>query len=84
MNHITIGVYSNKEYVYNIVAEKDLSNHIEYNKKMRPGRIFYVDGKRVNSGFMKDLSEYDKLATAIYNRLLKEGVQYKSPSIPYI
>ena len=33
MNHVTVGVYMNGKYKVNIVKDKDLKDHIEYNKK---------------------------------------------------
>lgn len=52
MNHITVGVYMNGQYKINIVKDKDLKNHIEYNKKFRFGRGLFVDGKCVNQGYL--------------------------------
>ena len=49
-NHLTIGVYSNGQWKYNVVRDEDLQEHIEYNKTWRPGRLLYVDGKRVWNG----------------------------------
>ena len=48
MNHITVGVYMNGQYKINIVKDKDLKDHIEYNKKFR----LFVDGKCVNQGYL--------------------------------
>lgn len=44
-NHITVGIYPNGDYKYNVVADADLANHIEYNEKLRPGRMLFVDDK---------------------------------------
>lgn len=42
MNHISIGIYSSGQYVLNIVKEKDLTNHIHYNKTFRFGRLYLL------------------------------------------
>lgn len=52
--HVTVGVYKNNEYKYNIVLERDLENHIEYNKIFRFGRALFVDGKCVHQGYLSD------------------------------
>lgn len=81
---ITIGIYPNKDYVYNVVDKEDLNDHIEYNKVMRPGRLLYVNGERVHNGLrVKEvLPEYDRLADEIYKKLLKD-VNTSIPTRPY-
>lgn len=54
MNHVTVGVYKNGEYVINVVRENDLESHIEYNQIFRFGRALFVDGKCVNQGYLSD------------------------------
>jgi hypothetical protein len=54
MNHVTVGVYPSGDYKVNVVREEDLESHIEYNLKFRPGRLFFVDGKAMNNGLMKE------------------------------
>lgn len=54
MNHVTIGVYTDNTYKVNVVRDKDLQNHIEYNKLMRFGRGLFVDGKCVNQGYLSN------------------------------
>lgn len=54
MNHISVGVYSNGDYVVNIVKEEDLIAHIEYNRTFRFGRALFVDGKCLNEGYLSD------------------------------
>lgn len=53
MNHLTLGIYSNGQYKFNVVRDEDLESHIEYNKTWRWGRLLYVDGKRVWNGCVK-------------------------------
>lgn len=81
--HLTVGIYPNKDYTYNIVRGLDLDSHIEYNKVFRCGRILYVDGVRVYNGCIKEeyLQEYDEL----YNQLIKQigDVSNRPPTIPY-
>ena len=50
--HVTVGVYMNGQYKYNIVRNEDLENHIKYNKIFRFGRGLFVDGKCVNQGYL--------------------------------
>ena len=82
-NHVTVGVYNNKQYKYNIVRDEDLETHIKYNRTWRPGRIFYVDGKRVWNGTIKEeyLADYDAIAAEVFKSL--GDVSRKKPTIPY-
>ena len=81
--HLTVGIYANKDCVYNIVRDLDLASHIEYNKTFRCDRLLYVDGIRVYNGCIKeeDLEEYDKL----HNQFVKQlgDIKHKQPTIPY-
>ena len=52
--HVTVGVYKNDSYKYNIVYDEDLESHIEYNKTWRFGRALFVDGKCVYQGYLSD------------------------------
>lgn len=83
-NHLTIGIYPSKDWVYNVVRELDLETHIEYNKSFRPGRLLYVDGKRVIDGCLKAeyLVEYDELEKSIRSSLL-QNINMWTPTIPY-
>lgn len=81
--HLTVGIYANKDCVYNIVRDLDLASHIEYNKTFRPGRLLYVNGIRVHNGCIKEeyLEEYDE----VYNQFVKQlsDIKNKQPTIPY-
>lgn len=81
-NHLTLGVYPNGDYKYNVVREEDLQSHIEYNEKFRPGRLLYVDGERVNNGciYPEYLEKYDKIADEFYKN---NDVNINKPTIPY-
>lgn len=81
-NHLTLGVYTNGEYKYNVVKDEHLKSHIEYNEKFRPGRLLYVDGKRVYDGCTKPeyLEKYDKIAEEFYKN---NKVDMSKPTIPY-
>lgn len=35
MNYLTLGIYSNGQYKFNVVRDEDLESHIEYNKTWR-------------------------------------------------
>lgn len=78
--HLTLGVYPNGHYISNVVREKDLEDHIQYNKTYRPGRLLYVDGQRVYDGMVKDCTKYDKVAEVFY---AKYDIDMCIPTIPY-
>lgn len=82
MNHLTLGIYADGTYKYNVVAEKDLQSHIEYNETWRPGRLLYVDGKRVYNGCFKEkyLSKYDDIAKKFYD---ENSVNISNITTPY-
>lgn len=84
MNHLTIGIYPNGQWKYNVVREEDLKEHIEYNKKWRPGRLLYVDGKRVYGGCIKEeyLSKYDEIEKEVRIDKLKD-VNMSKDTRPY-
>lgn len=48
--HTTIGLYPNGDFKTNGVLPEHLEEHIEYNKKWRPGRSLYVDEELVYKG----------------------------------
>lgn len=54
MNHVTVGVYKNGDYVINVVKEEDLPGHIEYNQIFRFGRALFVDGELKNQGYLTE------------------------------
>ena len=53
-NHIAVGFYLNESFKVNVVADEDLERNIEYNKKWRPGRFYFVDGEYVCGGVLKE------------------------------
>lgn len=70
-NHVTVGVYTDDSYKHNIVAPEHLEGHIYYNKVLRPGRAFFVDGKCVNAGYLSDdkIAEWtSKIASMSFNK----------------
>ena len=81
-NHLTLGVYTNGQYKYNVVRDEDLESHIEYNKTWRWGRLLYVDGERVYDGCLKEesLPMYDEIARNFYEN---NNVNMNKPTIPY-
>lgn len=81
-NHLTLGIYPNGNYVYNVVRDEDLEYHIEYNKIWRFGRLLYVDGKRVYNGCIKEthLEKFDKIAKDFYKN---NHINMYQPTIPY-
>lgn len=78
MNHVTVGLYSNESYVYNIVKEEHLEQHIEYNKSMRPGRALFLDGKCIYKGYLcSELIEIWEM------KISKMNFNLLTPTIPY-
>lgn len=82
-NHLALGIYSNKSYKYNVVRDEDLENYIAYNKTLRPGRLIYVNGKRVYDGVLKQdcLAEFDAVAEKFYEN--SSSINMNIPTIPY-
>lgn len=78
--HLTLGVYPSGQYISNIVRDKDLAEHIQYNKTFRPGRLLYVDGQRVYDGMVKDCAKYDQVAEVFYARY---DIDMSRPTLPY-
>lgn len=82
MNHLTLGIYSNGQYKFNVVRDEDLESHIEYNKTWRWGRLLYVDEKRVWNGCVKNeyLKKYDDIAKNFYEN---NNIDISKATIPY-
>lgn len=86
MNHLTLRIYGNGEYVFNVVKDEDLENHIWYNETFRLGNLLYVDGKRVYDGYRCGvrsplvLERYDKIAEDFFKN---NNVDMSKPTIPY-
>lgn len=53
MLHCCVGFYPNGEYVVNTVPDSDLDRNVYYNKNMRPGRFYFVDGEYVCGGLLR-------------------------------
>ena len=83
-NHLTIGIYTNGQWKYNVVRDEDIKHHIEYNKTWRPGRLLYVDGKRVWNGMYKEeyCAKYDAIEKEVREIKLK-NINMNNPTIPY-
>ena len=50
MLHCCVGFYPNGEFVVITVTDGDLEGNIEYNRRMRPGRFYFVDGVYICGG----------------------------------
>lgn len=86
INHVTLGIYPDKSYKYNVVRDEDLDAHITCNILARPGRLLYVDGERVYDACIKKekLSEYDKIAESFYKDVYtNKSISLHTPTIPY-
>lgn len=79
-NHITVGVYPNGDYKYNVVADTDLLNHIEYNDKLRPGRMLFVDGKYtcgMKCEVVRSIEEWETFVKTLNIDILKITKPYR-------
>ena len=76
--HLTVGVYMNGQYKYNVVRDEDLEDHIEYNKTFRWGRGFFVDGKCIHQGYLsgEQVRNWTK-------RISEMDIDMSKPTIPY-
>lgn len=59
--HLCVGFYGNGDFKTNTVKGKNLPNNIEYNRFLRPGRFYYVDGEYVCGGMLKKEFMPDKI-----------------------
>lgn len=81
-NHLTLGIYPNGDYKYNVVRDDDLKDHIEYNKRLRPGRMLYVDGVCVHEGLMPtEVTEHCHFVAKEF--YVTKSVNMSQPTIPY-
>ena len=82
-NHLTLGIYPDHSYKYNVVRDEDLEEHIIYNQAFRPGRLLYIDGKRIYNGLIKQefLAEYDEAAKEFYENTSR--INMNILTIPY-
>ena len=82
-NHLTLGIYPDHSYKYKVVRDEDLEEHIIYNQAFRPGRLLYIDGKRIYNGFIKQefLAEYDEVAKEFYESTSR--INMNILTIPY-
>lgn len=78
-NHLTVGIYPNGSYKHNVVAPEHLESHIDYNITMRPGRLFFVDGVCMNTGWFsqEDINKYQQLALGL-------KVNMSEVTMPYV
>ena len=76
--HLTVGVYMNGQYVYNVVRDQDLKEHVEYNKTFRFGRGLFVDGKCIHQGYLsgEQVRNWTK-------RISEMNIDMSKPTIPY-
>jgi hypothetical protein len=74
--YTTIGLYPNGDFKVNGVLDKHLQDHIEYNKKYRPGRVLIVNGKIEYKGWV---------TTEMLETKLKElsNIKMDKPNYPY-
>jgi hypothetical protein len=81
-NHISLAIYLNMDYVWNVVADEHLEEYISYNKTFRPGRLLYVDGKRIHNGCLYEhcLDKYDDFAKKMY---AETKINKNNITVPY-
>lgn len=57
--HIVARFYLSGCLYLDVVADKDLTKEIEYNRTFRPGCFYFVDGEYVCGGMLKSLAQED-------------------------
>ncbi|MBU2923034.1 hypothetical protein KO504_16920 [Winogradskyella psychrotolerans] len=80
MIHTTIGLYANGSFKINGVLPEHLTDHIQYNLDMRPGRSFFVDGKCKNKGYHTD-QEIKEFEERIKNDIKFKAVKCTAPYV---
>lgn len=60
----------NGEFRTNTVKGRNLADNIEYNRHMRPGRFYYVDGEYVCGGMLK--KEFMPERISLHKKTIKE------------
>lgn len=78
--HTCVGVYPNMDYELNYVADEDLSLNIEYNRTMRPGRYYFVDGSYACGGIDDGADTIARFADFVRGLGIPDG---REPSRPY-
>ena len=78
MIHTTIGLYADGSFKMNGVLPQDLKGHVEYNKKYRVGRTFFVDGELIHKGYHND-----EQVKAFQERIERENLKAVRCTSPY-
>lgn len=82
--HLCIGFYENGDFKTNTVMSSNLPDNIEYNRFMRPGRYYYVDGEYVCGGMVIKEKLPERIATH-KERIKNLGIRPDShDSAPYV
>ena len=82
--HLCIGFYENGDFKTNTVCGRNLPDNIEYNRLMRPGRYYYVDGEYMCGGMVIEEKLPERIAMH-KNRIRKLGILPSShDSAPYV
>ena len=82
--HLCIGFYENGDFKTNTVCGRNLPDNIEYNRLMRPGRYYYVDGEYVCGGMVMEEKLTERIAMH-KDRIRKLGILLSShDSAPYV
>lgn len=82
--HLCVGFYNNGQFVTNTVCDENLQSNIEYNKKYRPGRLYFVDGEYVCGGMLKEPYKSERIN--LYKQRIKDlGLKPKAhDTAPYV
>lgn len=68
--HLCVGFYNNGEFKCSTVSSEHLESNIEFNKRWRPGRFYFVDGEYVCGGML--LEPYQSQRIAKYKQKIKD------------
>lgn len=82
--HLCVGFYPNGQFKINTVCDENLQDNIEYNRKWRPGRFYFVDGEHVCGGLFREPYQTEFIEQC--KQKMKELNMQPGPkdSLPYV
>lgn len=78
--HICIGVYPNMQFKVNHVSDEDLASNVEYNRAMRPGRYYFVDGIYICGGMDDSGAKIQEVTDFVADLAIEPR---RAPEYPY-
>ena len=77
--HVCVGIYADGTRVVNYVADADLAANIAYNKLMRPGRYYFVDGEYTCGGILHGKAKAEMISKL---RRIVSSIPLATPTAP--